>query len=254
MGASGYDIFDDDLACDVRGYLLDLFDQGLSIDKLKKISISEFEPSSFDIADFENYYGAFAITIWNLGGSTTEHIAELRNLMISGKSYQFWVSEFGELIAEQRLRILENLLKKMESPCRNPRKRKAPIRFEPFLEEGCIYNYQTSPIEFSLLLITNVQQIQDKKDFYHFARVLNPNINFSPLFIDINLEEIKEKDLFIIASSIHTNERSNFFRIHQVKNINFKDESIIQVPFPHSIKEYTQKLIIKDNPSQLNLW
>lgn len=124
MSVDGADILESDLAHDIYNNILDLYDSNISIDDIFG-RISVFEQELTDETDVEIYLSASALALWEIGQLDEQRVRRLSSLMESGEIVMRWQQFTDSDFARTREKALSRLLRKVGTPRKNPRKRKA---------------------------------------------------------------------------------------------------------------------------------
>jgi hypothetical protein len=123
MSIDGPGILESDLGHDVYNEILDLYDAGVPIDKLRTRIATYDDPTSTDL-DKEIYLAAAAKAYWEIGELPEALLVELMQLVQSGKSLEEWAQSGDKALARSRSKALNRLLRQISAPRPRPRPRK----------------------------------------------------------------------------------------------------------------------------------
>lgn len=126
MAASGFGLFHDDVAADVRSEYLDLLARGTSEDEAFKAIVREWKKSIGDTDDGPTFWLALAVTQWEYGRLHPRAKSQALKVIDEGKGIERW-AEAG--LAKKRQAVLARLKKKLLGA--QPKKRTPRLRAVP---------------------------------------------------------------------------------------------------------------------------
>ena len=132
MGASGAAIFDNDLACDVRGTFTEALEIGRSAKHALRLTLEEFVDSLEDDDEADEFWIALAASMNELGRLTDAVRDRALEAIASGRSVARWQEIEGG--SEARKRVLGALRDELLTPSSSKRtriKRKEIAPFQP---------------------------------------------------------------------------------------------------------------------------
>ena len=123
MATDGVKIIDGDTAYCVYGGIMDLYDNGKSLDEIQK-SYPFPEKNSIDEFDNEIYTTAYALAIWEIGEMTADILKVVKSVIDKGACVREWTEEWDEETGKQRKEELDKFWKKINKTNLNIRERK----------------------------------------------------------------------------------------------------------------------------------
>lgn len=126
MGASGFGLFHDDVAVDVRNDCLDLLANGASDDEAFRTMVQEWNEAITDSDDGPVFWLALAATQWKYGRLNPRTMTQALMIIDQAKGLDRW-ADAG--LAKRRQVVLRRLRKKLVTP--PPKKRTPRLRVCP---------------------------------------------------------------------------------------------------------------------------
>ena len=123
MAIDGPKIIDSDLANDVYGEFMELYDSGKTIDDIKKQIEKNWKKEDLDEDEFEIFITTYALALWEIGGLSKEIRDEVKATIEKGVGVSMWKEENEEEYAEKRKKILEKFILKISEPKKKIRSR-----------------------------------------------------------------------------------------------------------------------------------
>ena len=139
MGTWDTGIYQNDLGADVRDDYIAKLKAGKSDEEALQEILSEYKEESEDDDEKYDFYPALADTLWKKGRLTEEIKEKALEILEEDKISGRWE---GEKIRKERIKVLDKLKEKLESPM--PERKKVPIH-KPYKlgwEEGQVYYFQ----------------------------------------------------------------------------------------------------------------
>lgn len=134
MATDGVKIVDGDIAYCIYGGIMDLYDNGKSLDEIQKsYPFPEKEP--IDEFDNEIYTTAYALAIWEIGEMTEEILKVVKSVIDKGICVKEWTEEWDEETGNERQKELDNFWNKITKPNSNIRERITYPEIENFIFE-----------------------------------------------------------------------------------------------------------------------
>jgi hypothetical protein len=112
MGASGVGIFQDDVACDARQDLYDLYRDGADVREATDTTLEQMEGELDDAEDGPVVILALAAAQWEAGRLDNRILKRAMKILETGVDFRWADSEH----ADERLAVLRELKKKLETP------------------------------------------------------------------------------------------------------------------------------------------
>lgn len=204
MAIDGIKIIDSDLAHDVYGEFMDLYDADVEIAEIKQ-KIEKWLDEDLDESEFEIFITAYALALWETGNLTGDIFNEVQNVIDNGAGVAMWLAECGEDEAKNRQKVLEKFLNKISSPKKTPRKRKKCKKITNFIfQTNDVVTFQVSDKSFRAAILASIFQYRGMC-IYQFiptsymspGKPTEPDIKNSSVFINkmgcgYNRETVKQ--------------------------------------------------------------
>ena len=123
MSIDGPGLLESDLAHDVYNRILDLWDAGVEIDKIRS-QLRPLEEFATDPMDREIFLAACIKALWEIGQLPSALRLELLQVVEKGASLAQWAEADDATLSRQRRSVLNRLLKQTELPKAKPRARR----------------------------------------------------------------------------------------------------------------------------------
>ncbi|MBS2030538.1 MAG: hypothetical protein JST54_21730 [Deltaproteobacteria bacterium] len=170
MGTWGADIFDGDLASDLRGQLRDLLGEGVPPARAIKQLLAEWNDALRDPEDGPIVILALAATGWDLGRPDAALFQRALKLIDAGADLAHWEQEAPKL-APARRRALNALAAKLRKPPPKPKRIPKRVLAETDLEVGDLVGYRLSTGAWVALVVNEITQ--DKGGRYPIVDVVD---------------------------------------------------------------------------------
>ena len=141
MGAWGYRLYSDDVACDVKEYYTKCLHSGLSDIEAEKATIESFSEELSDSDDRDIVIYALADTEWNLGRLSDEVKKRAIMSIDSGNNLKLWENS-GDKIFNCRKSVLNKLKDKLLSPMPQKKKISKPRIYKCEWQLGDVFAYK----------------------------------------------------------------------------------------------------------------
>jgi hypothetical protein len=123
MATDGVKIIDGDTAHDTYWGIMDLYDNGATIETIRnKNPFPQTQEDYYDDFDYEIYSTAYALAIWEIGHMTDDILAEVKKVIDKGVCVKIWTEEYTAKEGKARQKELDKLWTKINSI--NPKVRK----------------------------------------------------------------------------------------------------------------------------------
>ena len=139
MGTWDTGLYQNDLSADVRDDYISKLKAGKSDEEALQEILSEYKEESEDDDEKYDFYLGLADTLWKKGRLTEELKVKALEILEEDKISDRWE---GEKIRKERIKVLDKLKEKLESPM--PERKKVPVH-KPYKlgwEEGDVYCFQ----------------------------------------------------------------------------------------------------------------
>lgn len=166
MAIDGTKIIDSDLANDIYGEFMDLYDADTEITEIKK-KIEKFRDGNLDDEEFEIFITAFALALWETGNLTDDIFNEVQQAISKGAGEAMWLEECSEIEAKDRQKVLGKFLKKISAPKRTPRKRRKYKKISNFIFQiDDIVTFQLSDKSYRAAILFDIFQHKGNCSYY----------------------------------------------------------------------------------------
>lgn len=170
MAIDGVKIIDSDSAYDVYNPIMEMYNNGDSIEKIRE-EIDLQEPDySFSELELEIYTTAYALAMWEIGGITQEQIQKVRDIVNKGAS-SLW-NDINPTAQKDRQKALIRFLQKIEQPNLKIKKRKTYKKVSDFI--FALEDVFVIPLEdesFGAVVLIDIFQ-EGRVCYYAFAEII----------------------------------------------------------------------------------
>ena len=169
MATDGVKIIDGDLAHDVYGTFMDLYDAGESIEAIKTV-VEQLQTDNDDVDD-EIFITAYALALWEIGQLNEKTLAKVASAIKQNAFVNYLTqSENAPNDARKRQQVLNRFWDKISQPNLRPRKRKLYKPQTKFIfDEGNILSFQLPDGTFRATILLLVSQHRGRC-IYQFAK------------------------------------------------------------------------------------
>ncbi|WP_375417907.1 hypothetical protein [uncultured Hymenobacter sp.] len=187
MATDGVKIIDGDLASDIYGTFMEMYDAGASIQEIKQAVEEPLDVE--DGFDYEIYITAFALALWQTGQLTPEVIAEVEEAIERGAGVRVWTDELGIKEGQKRQRELTKLSEKLALPNPKIRKRRVYKPVTKFIfEENAVLVFRLPDGNYCATILMQIFQYQGRCH-YHFIASTYKGLD-KPTITDIENTEV----------------------------------------------------------------
>ncbi|BDD03875.1 hypothetical protein [Aureibacter tunicatorum] len=188
MATDGVEIIDGDTAHDTYWGIMDLYDEGASIETIR-IQIPFPQPDYYDDFDYEIYTTAYALAFWEIGGITPDIIQEVKYVIEKEACVKVWTEECHETEGKARQKELDKLWDKINSPNPKIRERKKYKKIEHFIfEVNDVLTFQLANNHFYATIILDISQYRGECS-YKFGKIIFED-TIKPTIQDIEKSKI----------------------------------------------------------------
>lgn len=171
MATDGVKIIDGDTAHDTYWGIMDLYDNGATIETIRE-KMPFPESDSFDDFEYEIYTTAYALAFWEIGFITDDIIEEVQKVIEKGACVEEWTEECDEKTGKARQKELDKLWKKINSPNTKIRKRKKFKKVKKFIFDiNDVLIFQLLDTFFYVTIVLDVKQYRGECDYY-FGKIV----------------------------------------------------------------------------------
>ena len=168
MATDGVKIIDGDLAADIYGTFMEMYDAGSSIAEIKAAVEEQYDEG--DGFDYEIYITVFALAQWQTGQLSSDVIPEVDAAIARGAGVKVWIEEYGVKEGQKRQRELEKLREKLALPNPKIRKRRIYKLITKFVfEENAVLVFQLPNGNYCATILATIMQHQERCHYYFIA-------------------------------------------------------------------------------------
>ncbi len=168
MATDGVKIIDGDLASDIYGKFMEMYDAGTPLEEIKAAVEEPFDEE--DGFDYEVYITVYALALWQTEQLTPEVMAEVDEAIVRGAGVKVWTEECGIKEGQKRQRELEKLREKLAQPNPKIRKRRVYKQVTKFvLEENAVLTFQLPDGNYCATILVNIMQHQGRCHYFFVA-------------------------------------------------------------------------------------
>lgn len=142
MGAWGAGIFDDDMASDIRGEYKTLLSLGKSDEQVLQLITDFFYSDCKDTEDESVFWLALALSQWEYGRLTEDVRSMAIKMIDSGADLSRWDEAGNEANYRKRVKVLEQLKDKLQSPMPKKKSLAKPILIRSSWDVGDLLAYR----------------------------------------------------------------------------------------------------------------
>ncbi len=172
MATVGVKIIDGDTAHDIYWSIMDLYDNGATIETIKNnIPFPQIEKDFYDDFDNEIYITAYALAIWEIGHMSDEILLEVKKVIDKGACVKVWTEEYNANEGKARQKELDKLWNKINSTNQKIRKIKKYKVVSNFLFDiGDILTFQLKDKSYCVTILLNIRQYRGECT-YEFGKI-----------------------------------------------------------------------------------
>ncbi len=190
MATDGVKIIDGDTANDIYWGIMDLYDNGATIETIRnKIPFPQAEEDFYDDFDNEIYTTAYALAIWEIGYMTEDMLVEVRRVIDKGACVKIWTEECDIKAGKARQKELDKFWTKISSVNSKVRKiKKYKVVTNLLFEVDDVLTFQLKDNSYCVTILYDIRQYRGECT-YEFGKVLYKG-NKIPTVDDILNSEI----------------------------------------------------------------
>jgi hypothetical protein len=188
MAINGTKIIDSDLAHDIYGEFMDLYDANVDIGEIKQ-KIENWRNEVVDDIEFEIFITTYGLALWEIGHLTPELLKELIISVDKGASVEMFQEEMNEAESKKRIKKLNKLISKISQPKEKPRKRKKFKKIENFLiDVDSVVAFKLIDESYRAAILFNIDQYRGNC-VYQFTPIAFSNKN-RPTVDDVIIDKV----------------------------------------------------------------
>lgn len=158
MAVDGVHIIEGDLAHDTYNGILDLYDAGKSVKRIRS-TYSIFKRMEGGDFYHEIYVTSVGLAFWEIGMLTGEELTEIERVVERGAGKKGWSEEHSYEFGEARENVLQEFLYKISTPTDNPRKRiKYSKVSELLFKKNDVITFQLTSGEYACMICNRIKQ------------------------------------------------------------------------------------------------
>jgi hypothetical protein len=194
MATDGIKIIDGDTAHDTYWGIMDLYDNGGTIETIRsKYNFPQSQEDYYDDFDYEIYTTAYALAIWEIGQMTEDVLEEVQKVIKKGACVKVWTEEYNEKEGKARQKELEKLWTKISSVNPKVRKIKKYKVVTNFLFDiNDILTFQLKDNSYCATIVFDIRQYRGEC-IYDFGKILYKDNNSPSIETILNSEIIGRK-------------------------------------------------------------
>lgn len=171
MSTDGVKIIDGDTAHDTYWGIMDLYDDGASIETIKE-QVPFPQSDYYDDFDYEIYTTAYALAAWEIGFITEEMVQEVKSVINKGACVKEWTESHGTEAGEARQKELNDLWNQITSPNPDTRKRKVYPLVTTFLFDiNEVLAFKAAGSNYYITVVLDITQYRGNCT-YRFGKIL----------------------------------------------------------------------------------
>jgi hypothetical protein len=171
MATDGVKIIDGDTAYDTYWGIMDLYDNGATVETIRA-TIPFPQPDFYDDFDCEIYTTAYALAFWEIGFITDDIIQEVKKVIETGACVKEWTEEYDAKEGKARQKELDKLWIKINTPNTKIRKRKKYKKIENFIFEiNDVLTFQLFDNNFYATVLLDITQYRGECS-YKFGKII----------------------------------------------------------------------------------
>jgi len=156
MATDGPKIIDGDTAHDTYWGIMDLYDNEVSIDKIKQEFPYDYD---YDDFDYEIYLTSLALAFWEIGLMNDTLLKKVNDTIAKGVGVKVWTEECDEKTGKQRQQELNRLIKKISAKnekIRKPKKYRKVTNFH--FQPNDLLTFKLSDGQYRAVICTKITQ------------------------------------------------------------------------------------------------
>jgi hypothetical protein len=171
MSTDGVKIIDGDTAFDTYWGIMDLYDSGATIERIRA-EIPFTQPDYYDDFDYEVYTTAYALAIWEIGHMTDDILQEIRRVIEKGACVQVWTEQHSADAGKARQKELDELWTKISSENSQVRAVKVYETITNFLfEQYDVLAFRLKDNNYYVTILFRINQYRGECT-YEFGKIL----------------------------------------------------------------------------------
>lgn len=194
MATDGVKIIDGDTAHDIYWNIMDLYDNGATIETIRnKNPFPQSQDDYYDDFDYEIYTTAYALALWEIGHVTDDVLAEVNKVIDKGACVKVWSEECNAKEGKARQKELDKLWTKLNSINLKVRKIKKYKVVTNFLFNiNDILTFQLKDNNYCVTILFDIRQYRGDCT-YEFGKILYKDLKIPTIDDILNSEIIGRK-------------------------------------------------------------
>lgn len=194
MATDGVKIIDDDLAHDIYGIFMEMYDAGASLEEIRSaVQVSDGEEDE-DGFDYEIFITVYALALWQTGQLTADVLQEVDDVIARGVGVRIWTEECDNKEGFKRQKELEKLRNKLSRPNLKIRKRRTYEPLKKFIfEKNSVLTFQAPNRNYYAAVLMDIIQYQGRLDYYFIESTYTGSVK--PTIKDILDAEVVVREM-----------------------------------------------------------
>jgi len=194
MATDGVKIIDGDTAHDTYWGIMDLYDNGATIETIRnKNPFPQAPEDYYDDFNYEIYITAYALAIWEIGHMTDDVLAEVKKVIDKGACVKFWTEECNAKEGKARQKELDKLWNKISSFNQKIRKiKKYKVVTNFLLNINDVLTFQLKDKNYCATILFDIRQYRGECT-YEFGKILYKDFKIPTIDDILNSEIIGRK-------------------------------------------------------------
>lgn len=177
MATDGVKIIDGDTAHDTYWGIMDLYDNGATIETIRsRNSFPQAQEDYYNDFDYEIYTTAYALAIWEIGHMTDDVLAEVKKVIEKGACVKVWTEEYSAKEGKARQKELDKLWNKISSvnlKIRKIKKYKVVTNFLFNIDDILVFQLKDNSYYATILL--DIRQYRGEC-IYEFGKIMYKSV------------------------------------------------------------------------------
>jgi len=194
MATDGVKIIDGDTAHDTYWGIMDLYDNGATIETIRnKNPFPQTQEDYYDDFDYEIYTTAYALAIWEIGQMTDDVLTEVKKVTEKGACVKVWTEEYNAKEGKARQKELDKLWNKISSINPKVRKIKKYKVVTNFLFDiNDVLTFQLKDNNYCATILFDIRQYRGECT-YEFGKVMYKDFKIPTIKDILNSEIVGRK-------------------------------------------------------------
>lgn len=153
------EIIEGELASDIYGNFMVLYDEGTDIEELKQQFSDDRETFSSNVFDYEICITVYALAFWEVGALTEEMLNEVKAVIEQKASINYFANEFGKEAGNKRAEALDEFFKNISKKNAKIKKRKRRKTKANLFEVGDVLSFQYPDKTYGVAFVADIYKV-----------------------------------------------------------------------------------------------